>query len=37
LREDDLIVQPIEIKDSYAIVSDRPGLGVDLDEDAVRR
>jgi muconate cycloisomerase len=37
LREDDLIVQPIEIKDSYAIVSDRPGLGVDLDEDAVKR
>ncbi|RPI18898.1 MAG: hypothetical protein EHM65_01885 [Acidobacteriales bacterium] len=37
LREDDLIVQPIEIKDSYAIVSDRPGLGVDLDEDAVGR
>lgn len=37
LREDDLIVEPIPIKDSYAIVSDRPGLGVDLDEDAVRR
>lgn len=37
LREDDLIVEPIQIKDSYAIVSNRPGLGVDLDEDAVRR
>jgi muconate cycloisomerase len=37
LREDDLIVDPIRIEDSYAIVSDRPGLGVDLDEDAVRR
>jgi muconate cycloisomerase len=37
LREDDLVVEPIEIKDSYAIVSDRPGLGVELDEDAVRR
>jgi muconate cycloisomerase len=37
LREDDLIVDPIEIKNSYAIVSDRPGLGVDLDEEAVRR
>jgi L-alanine-DL-glutamate epimerase-like enolase superfamily enzyme len=37
LREDDLIVEPIEIRDSYAIVSDRPGLGVELDEDAVRR
>mgnify|MGYP004702213437 CR=1 FL=1 len=37
LREDDLIVEPIEIRDSYAIVSDRPGLGVELDEEAVRR
>jgi muconate cycloisomerase len=37
LREDDLIVEPIRIEDSYAIVSDRPGLGVDLDEDAIRR
>ena len=37
LREDDLIVEPIPIQESYAIVSDRPGLGVDLDEDAVRR
>jgi muconate cycloisomerase len=36
-RVDDLIVQPIQIRDSYAIVSDRPGLGVDLDEDACRR
>jgi muconate cycloisomerase len=37
LREDDLIVEPIEIRSSYAIVSDKPGLGVELDEDAVRR
>jgi len=37
LREDDLIVEPIRIEDSYAIVSDRPGLGVDLDEDAIKR
>jgi muconate cycloisomerase len=37
LREDDLIVEPIKIQDSYAIVSDRPGLGVDLDEDAIRK
>jgi muconate cycloisomerase len=37
LREDDLIVEPIEIRDSYAVVPDRPGLGVQLDEDAVRR
>jgi len=37
LREDDLIVEPIAIRDSYAIPSSRPGLGVELDEDAVRR
>jgi muconate cycloisomerase len=36
-RVDDLIVKPIEIHDSYAIVSDLPGLGIELDEDAVRR
>ncbi|HZT29178.1 MAG TPA: enolase C-terminal domain-like protein [Bryobacteraceae bacterium] len=36
-RVDDLIVKPINIHDSYAIVSDAPGLGVELDEDAVRR
>jgi muconate cycloisomerase len=36
-RVDDLIVQPIDIRDSYAHVSSRPGLGVELDEDAVRR
>jgi muconate cycloisomerase len=36
-RVDDLIVHPINIRDSYAIVSDQPGLGVELDEDAVHR
>ena len=36
-RVDDLIVEPIDIRDSYALVSARPGLGVDLDDDAVRR
>ncbi|HWB95150.1 MAG TPA: mandelate racemase/muconate lactonizing enzyme family protein [Bryobacteraceae bacterium] len=36
-RVDDLIVHPIEIRDSYAIVPDRPGLGVELDEDAIGR
>jgi muconate cycloisomerase len=36
-RVDDLIVEPIDIRDSYAHVSGRAGLGVDLDEDAVRR
>lgn len=37
LREDDLIVQPIEIQNSYAIVSHTPGLGVELDEDAMKK
>jgi L-alanine-DL-glutamate epimerase-like enolase superfamily enzyme len=36
-RVDDLVVQPIEIRDSHVIMSDRPGLGVELDEDAVRK
>jgi len=35
-RTDDLILKPIEIRHSHAIVSGRPGLGVGLDEDAVR-
>jgi len=34
-RVDDLLVEPINIKDSYAIVPHTPGLGVELDEDAV--
>lgn len=37
LREDDLIVQPIAIEDGYARVPDKPGLGIELDEEAVRR
>jgi len=36
-RVDDLIVKPIQIKDSYAIVPRDPGLGVELDTDAVAR
>ena len=36
-RVDDLIVEPLNIKDSFVIMSDKPGLGVDLDEDAVQR
>jgi len=36
-RVDDLLVKPIEIRDSYAIVPDASGLGVELDEDAVRK
>ena len=37
LREDDLITEPVEIKDSHAIVPDKPGLGVELDEEAAGR
>jgi L-alanine-DL-glutamate epimerase-like enolase superfamily enzyme len=32
-----LVVSPIEIKDSHAIVPNRPGLGVELDEDAAKK
>ena len=37
LREDDLVLTPIEIKDSYAIVPTTPGLGVELDEEAAKK
>ena len=36
-RVDDLLVKPIEIRDSYAIVTHEPGLGIELDDDAVKR
>jgi L-alanine-DL-glutamate epimerase-like enolase superfamily enzyme len=36
-RVHSLLVKPINIQDSYAIVSDEPGLGVELDEDALHR
>jgi muconate cycloisomerase len=36
-RVDDLLVKPIDIRESYAYPANRPGLGVELDEDAVRR
>jgi muconate cycloisomerase len=36
-RVDDLIVKPIDIRDSYAYPPSGPGLGVELDEDAVRK
>jgi L-alanine-DL-glutamate epimerase-like enolase superfamily enzyme len=36
-REDDLIVEPIHFEDGYAIVPERPGLGCELDLDAVKR
>ena len=37
LREDDLVLTPIEIKDSYATVPLTPGLGVELDEEAAKK
>lgn len=37
MREDDLIVEPIRIENGYAIVPDKPGLGVELDRDALER
>ena len=36
-REDDLIVEPIRIEDGYALVPSKPGLGVELDREAVRK
>ena len=35
-RVDDVIVKPIDIRESYAYPSGRPGLGIELDQDAVR-
>ena len=32
----ELLTEPIEYKDSYVTVPDRPGLGADLDEKAVK-
>jgi muconate cycloisomerase len=37
LRQDDLIVEPIRLEDGYALVPNRPGLGVELDREALER
>jgi len=37
LREADIIKTPIEMKDGYTKVLETPGLGVELDEDALER
>jgi len=37
LREDDLVVQPMQVQDGYATVPQMPGLGVELDVDALKR
>ena len=36
-RVHNLLAKPLELRDSYLVVSDEPGLGVELDEDAVKR
>ncbi|HIG16559.1 MAG TPA: hypothetical protein EYQ31_04280 [Candidatus Handelsmanbacteria bacterium] len=37
LFEDDLLVQPISVIDGYAAVPEGPGLGVEVDEEALRK
>jgi muconate cycloisomerase len=37
LREDDLIVEPLRIENGQALVPRTPGLGVELDEAALKR
>ena len=37
LREDDLIVAPIQFENGAAVVPDEPGLSVTLDHEAVER
>jgi muconate cycloisomerase len=37
MREDDLIVEPIRMEDGNALVPDKPGLGIELDMDALER
>ena len=34
-RENDLILEPLRIEDGYAFVPDKPGLGCELDMDAI--
>ena len=36
VHEHSLLAEPL-VKDGYALVSDKPGLGVELDEEAVQR
>ena len=37
LRVDDLIVRPLAFEDGCFMVPQEPGLGVELDEDALER
>jgi len=34
---DDVVTQPLDMKDGYAEVPEGPGLGVELDEDKIKR
>lgn len=37
VREDDLIIDPIKFEKNYAIIPDKPGLGIELDRSALER
>ena len=37
LREDDLIVKPIQFENGAAVVPDEPGLGIELDLEAIEK
>jgi L-alanine-DL-glutamate epimerase-like enolase superfamily enzyme len=37
LWEDDLLREPLEVKDGYIRVPEKPGLGIEVDEEALER
>jgi muconate cycloisomerase len=37
LHVDDIAAEPLEIRAGYGVAPDRPGLGVDLNEDVMSR
>ena len=37
IREHDLITTKWEVKDGYVNVPDNPGLGIEVDEDALKK
>jgi len=34
---DEVVIHPVEVVDGFAVLSDRPGLGIDIDEKAAAR
>ena len=36
-RENDLVIEPINIKNGFANEPDKPGLGIELDEKALKK